>query len=747
MRRAPSGMFAPMQKDHSRTRSRLLDEMTIRNQMRMEYQDIWGTTHKVSEETRRRLLNAMGVCTESASAMEIALAEEDARAVARPLPTVAVVSAAAPGFVPLTLPVGCEARGFSWAILEESEELHDGQFVPSELRRLEELAVDGQAYVRFALELPRGLGLGYHRLAVEPEDGSAALTCGMALIVTPESCYLPPAVRGTGRVWGPAVQLYALRSERNWGVGDFTDLRRMVEITAELGGAVVGLNPLHALFPHNPWHCSPYSPSSRLFTNIAYLDVEAVEELFSCRDAQDAMASDEFQQRLAACRGREIIDYGEIVPLKRWIIELLYSHFRSEHLEAGTVRAELFRDYVQAQGEALRLHALQEALQEHFHRLNEEVWGWPLWPADYRDPESAAVAEFCEAKLERVEFFQYVQWLADGQLAAAAERATELGLGVGLYADLAVSVDRAGAEVWGNQQVFAHEAAAGAPPDALAPQGQNWGLPPMIPKRLRDAEYAPFVSILRANMRHAGALRIDHVMGLMRLYWVSQGRPASEGAYVHYPFEELIGIVALESHRNGCMVIGEDLGTVPQEVRSALEKWGVLSYRLLLFERKEDGSFLSPRDYPRQALVAANTHDLPTLAGYWAGRDLEIRDDLSLFPSAEVGERERASRGLDRERLLAALTCEGLLPKGGFSAESEQLPLALRLAALRYLGRSPAQVMVVQWEDLLGVIDQANLPGTTDEHPNWRRRLPVDIEDLLLAPFVDELKGAMSGRS
>ncbi|MCK5798264.1 MAG: 4-alpha-glucanotransferase, partial [Deltaproteobacteria bacterium] len=529
----------------------------------------------------------------------------------------------------------------------------------------------------------------------------------------------------------------------------FSDLRLMVEIAADLGASVVGLNPLHALFPHNPWHCSPYSPSSRLFLNMAYLDVEAIEDLEGSVLVAEAMASEEFKERLATCRQREEIDYGDVVSLKRWILELIFRHFREHHLEGSlSERGRAFRDWIEDGGEALQRHALYEALQEHFHAKDPGVWGWQLWPEAYQDPTNPEVSAFAGAQRERVEFFQYVQWQADHQLASAAQRAEELGLGIGLYADLAVSVDRAGAEAWSNQEVFAEDAAAGAPPDALAPQGQNWGLPPLIPSALEEAEYAPFAAILAATMRHAGALRIDHVMGLLRLFWAPQGRPASEGAYVHYPFDDLIGIVALESHRNHCLVIGEDLGTVPDEVREKLHTWGVLSYRIFFFEREEDGRFLAPKRYPRQALVAASTHDLPTLAGFWAGRDLAWRSELGIFPTREREREEERLRAVDRQRILDALTAVGLLPSDRRHDASEllELPPEVRIAVHAYLAQTPAQVMMLQWEDLLGLVEQVNLPGTTDEHPNWCRRLPAGVDELgRLLQFEGLLAALRSG--
>jgi (1->4)-alpha-D-glucan 1-alpha-D-glucosylmutase len=348
----------------------------------------------------------------------------------------------------------------------------------------------------------------------------------------------------------------------------------------------------------------------------------------------------------------------------------------------------------------------------------------------YRDPAGAEVERFAAAHGERVAFHEYLQWQADLQLAAVGRRSLELGLGVGLYQDLAVSADRAGAEVWADQTLHAAGAGVGCPPDDFNLSGQDWGLPPLVPEQLRATGYAPFVAMLRANMRHAGALRIDHVMGLMRLFWVPPGGKAKDGAYVRYPFADLLGVLLLESERNRCLVVGEDLGTVPDEVRAALGEAGVLSYRLLYFERDGAGEFKPPADYPAQAIVAASTHDLPPLAGWWSGADLALRESLDLYPSAAVRDAQGAARAQDRARLLRALEREALLPPGTPADPAALVELTPELggAVQLYLARTPARLLAVQLEDVLGVASQVNLPGTIDEHPNWRRKLPLSLE-------------------
>lgn len=465
---------------------------------------------------------------------------------------------------------------------------------------------------------------------------------------------------------------------------------------------------------------------------MLYLDVEAIADFQECESARVQVRSPDFQARLHALRAAEFVDYAEVASAKIAILELLYRHFREHHLAHGSGRARAFRAFELQEGTLLYSHAVFEALQEHFHRKDMSVWGWPVWPPAYRDPTAKAVKRFAVSNKKRVEYFQYLQWQADLQLGAVGRRCRELGLGVGLYLDLPVSVDPAGAEAWANQSLYAHNARIGAPPDEFNPLGQDWGLPPFKPQALREAAYTSFIAILRHNMRHAGALRIDHVMGLMRLFWTHREGGETSGAYVHYPFEDLLGILALESHRNRCLIIGEDLGTVPEKVRLALGHLGVLSYRLLYFEKDESGDFRLPHEYPAQALVAVSTHDLPTLAGYWQGHDLSMRTELGLFPSDTVKQASIVSRAQDRARLLVALEREGLLPEGVSvdPAACPTLTLELCRAFHVYLAASPAQVMMVQLEDILGQVEQVNLPATTEQHPNWCRKLQAMIEHL-----------------
>jgi len=666
------------------------------------YHDTWGNRHETSDATRVALLAAMHLPTEQVvndpgSLLE-SLLERDKTA---GLPAVLVVREQATLHLPQA-PARAQWRLF----------LENGQ------------SLQGTVPDEGGLSLAAPHPIGYHRLTIHHAAGQHALP----VIVVPARCYQPPALAGRGRVWGITVQLYSLRSRRNWGIGDFTDLADLLDFTAEAGGAVVGVNPLHALFPDNPLHISPYSPSHRSFIDVLYLDVETVPELSHCEAARRRLASADFQARLQRLREADRVDYAGVAEAKLSILRLLWACFK----DAGGKRAAEFESWRRQQGKSLEQFALYEAIQSHFRATDPAIWGWPVWPAEWRDPDGARASGFAAMHPDAIAWHAWLQWLSDSQLHAAAERGERAGLQVGIYLDLAIGANPGGAEAWRWQQVFAAGAHTGAPPDEINSVGQDWGLPPLAPERLTQAAYAPLVDILRANMKHAGALRIDHVMGLQRLFWVPTGMKASAGAYVGYPFEDLLGIVALESVRNRCLVIGEDLGTVPEGFRERLAEAGVISYHPMIFEREPDGQFRLPADYPVQALVAASTHDLPTLRGFWQGLDLDIRARLDLFPCEELHQRLLTERGWDRGRLLWALERENLEPPGlgKDPAVMPDITTPAVSAVHAYLARSSSQLMVIQAEDLLGGADQANLPGTLeDKHPNWQQRLPVTLED------------------
>lgn len=707
-----------------------------------DYHDIWGKQHRVSDATLGALLATMGVQARDEQAAAATLhAIDDARDAQRIAPLVVLRENVRPWTLRVRLPPALADASLRVRVIAE-DGAHLDHAVITVLHR-DPPARAGAACVGIELALAASLPPGYHQLELVAGALVIARTC---CAVAPAACYVA-ATPKEQRIWGAAAQLYGVRSARNWGIGDFTDLATLIGQWGARGAGIVGVNPLHALFAHAPRRASPYSPSSRLFRNTLYIDVEAVAEFRECTEARALVLSSGFKATLAALRAAPLVDYTGVAAAKRPVLEMLYRHFRKHHLAAGGARAEAFRAYVAAGGKALARHALFEALQENFHRDDAAVWGWPVWPEPYRDPQAPGVACFAADHAERVEFHAYLQWQAELQFAAAGESTRAAGLAIGMYADLAVSVDRGGAEAWANQDLYALGASLGAPPDAFNMKGQDWGLPPMIPGRLRDAAYAPFLATLRANMRHAGALRIDHVMGLARLFWIPAGGQPADGAYVHYPLDDLLGLLALESHRHRCLVIGEDLGTVPDYVREALSANAILSYRVLIFEREATGDFKPPAAYPAQALVTASTHDLPTLAGWWAGADVELRAEQGLLPSETDRAAQAQGRAQDRARLLAALARARLLPPGTSAdpAAHPELDPPLARAMQMYLARTPARLHVVQLEDVIGVREQANLPGTTDSHPNWRRKLPLPLEHWPIDERFNALATAIAG--
>jgi len=594
------------------------------------------------------------------------------------------------------------------------------------------------------------LPLGYHTLDVRGTDESIAHA---TVIVAPRRAYEPLSLRD-GRAFGLAIQLYTLRSDRNWGIGDFTDLRDFIAHAKTLGASTIGINPLHALDTTDPEASSPYSPTSRFFLHWPYIDVEALPEFAASSAARDRTASAEIQTRIELLRAAVHVDYRDVTALKRDILEIVYRDFRAVIASPeSSDRAATFLTYANEGGELLERFACYEALIERFASEDGRTRGWLTWPADYRDPAGEAVAAFAAEARERIDFFKYVQFAAEEQLALAGAEARELG--IGLYRDLAVGVDPNSADVWSLRDAYLLDASVGAPPDPMNALGQDWGLPPLDPLALRRAGYRPFADLLRSNMAHAGALRIDHVMALARLFWMPRGRPPAEGAYQRYEVEEMTAVVTLESVRAKCLVIGEDLGTVPEGFRERMLAAGIFSYRLLLFEREWDGTFRPPDAFPPLALASVGTHDLPTLPGYLLGRDIDVREQIGLI-GPTVAENERAARKGDREQLLTALEAHGDLTVVDAHAAREALEnpdtdtrtlAPVVLAAYRFIAKTPAKLVLVQIDDIIGERDQINVPGTSMQYANWRRKLAMSVDSIAADERFMQLGTAFATRS
>jgi 4-alpha-glucanotransferase len=712
------------------------------------YTDFWRSRRRVSPATERALLTAMGVAVGSPREVEDSRREAEARPWRRMLAPVRVIAPPEPVEITFSLPARLAGTTIEWTLAQESGEAHEGRLVPDDLPAEAAAEIDGESYRRWRMALPRGLPHGYHRLSMTVRD-RPSIRGSLQLILTPERCY------GSGRddrrnhrLWGLSAQLYGVRSRRNWGMGDFTDLAHLAERAAALGASALGVNPLHALFPADASHFSPYSPSSRLFLNVCYLDPEAVPDFLECSEARSLLGDAGMRGELELTRAAALVDYPAAWRLKLRVLELLFQSFRARHLAGPSQRADAFRAFREEMGEALERHARFDALHEHALGTTG-AWSWQQWPEPLRHPDSPEVAAFARERRARVDFFAWLQWLADQQLERTQARARAAGMRLGLYNDIAVGVSPAGATAWANPGVSLSSVSAGAPPDLFNLHGQNWGLAPLSPAGLREGAYALFAAALRHNMRHAGAVRIDHVMGLQRLFWIPDGATPADGAYARYPFADLAHIIALESERHRCLVIGEDLGTVPRGFRPAMQRAGLLSCRVLYFEREPGGAFLPPERYPRQALVSVSTHDLPTLRGFWTGRDLHWRDLFARFPDADASRSAHAARAQDRVLLLRALCHAGLLPAG---IDPEHPPVEpsdeLVLAVHRYLARTPGHLLMVQLEDVLGEEEQPNLPGAM-EHPNWRRKLGCDLEGFADQPLVRRIAEAMAaaGRS
>lgn len=701
------------------------------------FTDAWGKERDVPEEVIRKLASALGFPADTDAEAKASIRLYEQRTWKRVVEPVLIARDGADSRpAPVVVPGG--SAELRWRLILENGEARDGRERPADLPLDAELEMGGQRLERRLVALP-DLPDGYHRLEIECGETRGQTV----LIAAPETCYVPSKDQG-GRLWGLATQLYSLRSPRNWGMGDFTDLGDLAETAAPLGAGVIGVNPLHALFPGEPGKISPYSPSSRRFLNVLYIDVEAVPDYAECPEAEEKVADPAFQARLARARDSELVDYEAVAACKLPILEMLYRHFRERHLTTSSPRALEFARFRQEGGEGLELFALHEALSDKVRGEQPHIVPWADWPEEMRKPDTATVLEFAETEREAIEFHIYLQWQAALQLAETGRRCEAAGMRIGLYGDLALGVDGASGETWADQGLHAQGASIGAPPDTFNMMGQAWGLPPQRPLALQERAFEPFIALVRANMRNFGALRIDHALGLRRLYWIPEGSDARGGGYVNYPVDDFIAILKLESARNRCMVIGEDLGTVPPDLQDRLRKAGILSYRLLFFERAQDNRFTPPQSYPPLALVAVSTHDLPTLIGYWAGEDIGLREEFGLFPSDEAKANTLRERQQDRENLVLAFAAEGLLP-GDFPTKPELSEFqrdALIDAANVFVARTPCTLMLAQAEDILGLREQVNLPGTVNQHPNWRRKLPVDISALAANPHLERLAQA-----
>ena len=564
---------------------------------------------------------------------------------------------------------------------------------------------DGESHDPF-IAWPQDLPVGTYRLHLADSSGSEEVP----LIVAPRRAFYGDF----DRRWILAVQLYGVRSVRNWGMGDFTDLEGLIELANALGADGVGLNPLHVLFDDRPGDCSPYSPNSRLFLNALYIDVAKIPE-FSTEAFSEA---DETTPRL---RQSPAVDYIAVAELK---LRALRSAFRKFCAEAKSVRKEDFAKFRDERASLLSRFACFEVLR---HRSNKPWWEWP---EEWRRPDDDQCAKLRAGPDKReVEFVEFVQWTADQQLRSCKELADRLGMKVGLYLDVAVGVQCDGFDAWNEQAAISRHLAVGAPPDPLNTLGQNWGLAGFNAAGLGVRYFEPFRQMLQASMRHAGAIRLDHVLGLKRLYLVPHGFAPDSGVYVQMPFEALLAVTAQESVAHRCIVIGEDLGTVPQGFREQMADWGIWSYLVMMFERDDHGRFRGLDHYAANALVTFNTHDLSSYAGWRSFSDLKLKRSLGIDPGES-----------DDARWHALTMLNDVLRHHGIERHDLN-------AVVSFLSRTKSRLLAISLEDLLGVVEQPNIPGTVNEHANWRQRLPLAVDEIADAIDVGALKAATGERT
>ncbi len=680
--------------------SKRLDNAALAAGIAANYINAHGKPQAIGADTKLRLLEAM---SRTAAPKKVAVT---------PVPNVQVFTAGTKMALPL------EGHGeFTWQLTTEEGKQHHGH------------APAGKK-----LALPARLPEGYHDLTVSQNE--RAWQC--RVIVAPKRCYEPDALLQDQKLWGACVQLYTLRSAHNWGIGDFGDLQRMLVDIAKRGGSFIGLNPIHALYPANPESASPYSPSSRRWLNVIYIDVNAVDDFLISDEAQAWWKMPVTQQSLEAVRDAQWVDYATVTALKIAALRMAWKQFSKRTARDEQVQA--FQTFVANGGDSLYFQAAFDALHAWQVKEDEMRWGWPVWPEGFRDAHNPQVKAFCSEYSDEVNFFLWLQYLAHTQFEACWQTCQGFNMPIGLYRDLAVGVAEGGSETWSDRELYCLKASVGAPPDILGPLGQNWGLPPMDPHVITARAYEPYIEMLRANMTNCGALRIDHVMSMLRLWWIPYGETADKGAYVHYPVDDLLSILALESKRHNCMVIGEDLGTVPVEIVARLRDSGVYSYKVLYFEHDSEKQFRAPKAWPKQSMAVATTHDLPTLRGYWESGDLTLGKTLGLYPDEKVLtglylDRERAKQGL-----LDSLHEYGCLPKrAGHKASLMAMTATLNRGMQRYIADSNSALLGLQPEDWLGMAEPVNIPGTSYQYKNWRRKLSTSLEKMFNDESVNKL--------
>ncbi|MCX7945178.1 MAG: 4-alpha-glucanotransferase [Deltaproteobacteria bacterium] len=728
-----------------KSRNELIDELAILCGIVLEYWDIYGNKYVASNATKESILRSMGIRIDS----DEEIAQEIERIRLREWTTliepVRVLSVDDQPFkIDLHLPLDEAQEESLFIIFSTVDEVgNKDEFTLSKdsFHVIEQRWIDGKRYVKVELPYLIRRDIGYYTLYITCNYLNGQFTVNSRLIIAPNTCYIPTEfLNGSRKLWGLTLNLYSLSSEKNWGCGDFKDLDKISKWLSELGGGFIAINPLHALLNKMPFDISPYSPISRLYKNFIYLDMDNIADVLESVEAQSFMQSDSFKGEIERLRQSDLIDYEATAMIKEKILRYAFEQFYREHYLKGTPRGKTFQKYLEKEGEPLESFCLYLALFRK-HNLSD----WRQWMPEYQNPSDESVEVSVKENEREILFYSYVQWLIDSQLEKISN---DLGktMSLGLMFDLAIGSNRCGSDVWRYRDLFALGINVGAPPDEFNPKGQDWGFPPLIPQRLKETGYEFFIQTIRKNMQHAKALRIDHALGLFRLFWIPEGGIPAEGAYVIYPSEDLLRIIALESVRNKTMVIAEDLGTVGENVHERLQQYNMLSYKLLYFERNyPEPSFKIPQNYWHKALTAVTTHDLATCYGFWVAQDIEVKRNLGLYPDYERYLRHLADRKRDKELLLKALMEEGVLQGEGDLFDHylvSEMDSTLCKAIYEYLSRAPCMLLSVSLDDVLGTINQQNLPGVIETYPCWRQKTILNIEAIIEDKRFKELAEA-----
>lgn len=690
------------------------------------YVDVGGATRKASPETKRALLCAMGLEASSEDAARARLEELQDQDLREPLDPVVVHRHGEQNRLMVRAPRRQGAVRWRVDIRSERGRVASREGLYDDAGPLE-------------ISTPN-FGEGYYDVRLTMTTRRAETQSRQQLIVVPERCVTPRDLLGERKAFGVFANLYSIRGDKNWGVGDVGDLETLGVWLGNAGGAFVGLNPLHALL-NRGGDVSPYGPVTRLWRNPVYLEVDRVPEMLDSPEVASRIRSAELSSAIAALRESPRVEYEQAWAMKAMALDALHASFLARRSQNATgTRVSEYNEFVTQGGKWLEDYALWMAIAE-----SRGEWNWRLWPEELQRRDSEAVRRFAVDHARRVDFHRWTQFELDRQLGEVASSCRRAGMEIGLYQDLAVGSSGTGSDSWALRGLFRDKATIGAPPDPYSDFGQNWGLPPIDPRALQRDRYRYFIRLLRAGFRHAGALRMDHVMGLFRLFWIPEGASGRDGAYVRYPSEDLLGILALESQRHQALVVGEDLGVVPEEVPPAMRKWGVLSSKVVYFEREHGGGFKPQAEYPELSLASVNTHDMPTIAGFWSGRDVELRASLGLV-DAKGTDDGAAQREREKTKLIERLRDDGALGLHEHPAfDASGVPVVKR-ALHEFLCASPVGLVAMSLDDLGGEVEPINVPGVgVDKYPCWSRKMHRTIPEI--ATTVSEDLAACASRA